>query len=83
MTSYPEAMRRLDNALAVAVRLEVELKNERIKAGIAQINLEHARDEIADLKQQLKMNAELAADLMKMADSLRAERDTWRAEASR
>jgi len=82
MSSYAEAMKRLDSALATAVRLEVELKNERIKAGIAQVNLEHAREEIASLKEQLKLGAELATDLMKMVDQLRGERDTWRAEAS-
>lgn len=81
MTTYAEAMKRLDNALAVAVRLEVDLKNERIKAAISQANLDQAKEQIGDLKAQLKLTLDSGAELMKMVDSLRAERDTWRAAA--
>lgn len=41
-----------------------------------------AIQQIDDLTDQLKFARKTLTDLMQLADSLRAERDTWRAQAS-
>lgn len=82
MTSVVTIMRDLDEALARAVQLEVEAKNWRIKSGQWRRKYEQAADEMAELKKQLQFTQDTANELIKMVDAVRAERDTWRAQAS-
>lgn len=75
MISIVEAVKELDAALARNVALEVAAAEYRIRA-------QKAEADAADLRDQLKFVIGLTSDLMKMVDTLKVERDTWRAEAS-
>lgn len=71
----PKVMRDLDAALADAVRARVEAANWKIKAG-------ELAQKVDDLQQITSMQETTTRELMRMVDSLRSERDEWRARAS-
>ena len=71
----PKVMRDLDAALADAVRARVEAANWKIKAG-------ELAQKVDDLQQLTSMQETATRELMRMVDTLRSERDEWRARAS-
>jgi hypothetical protein len=73
--TIPQTVRNLDEALARNVALEVEAANWRVKA------LQFA-DEVSVLESRLKFAEDTSRELVRMVDSLRSERDEWRARAS-
>lgn len=48
-----------------------------------QAELDKAQRDLDALRTQLKLSDETTAELVRMVDAVRAERDTWRAEAGR
>jgi hypothetical protein len=74
-------MRRLDEALAHAAQAEVDAKRWRIKSGQWREKYEKTLLELEELKLAHQHAAQTAAELARMIDTLRAERDTWRAQA--
>ena len=73
MISIVEAVKELDHALARNVALEVEAAEWKIRAKKAQADVD-------DLREQLKFALNLSTELMQMVDTLKSERNTWRAE---
>lgn len=71
----PKVMRDLDAALADAVKARVEAANWKIKAG-------ELAQKVDDLQQLASMQETATRELMRMVDTLRSERDEWRARAS-
>lgn len=71
----PKVMRDLDAALADAVKARVEAANWKIKAG-------ELAQRVDDLQQLVSMHETTTRELMRMVDTLRSERDEWRARAS-
>lgn len=71
----PKVMRDLDAALADAVRFRVEAANWKLRAT-------ELHQRVYDLEQLTSMQETTTRELMRMVDSLRSERDEWRARAS-